>query len=93
MYIISFCVTHYLCHSFIQFALHFSKLFSSHSYAHSQTIRNTTTLFVYVFFNRTGGIGTLELQGFNAITGASPGSNVMLNVPTASTVVYLGMSV
>ena len=39
---------------------------------------------------RSGGRGSLHVGGNEEITGSSSGSSISLDVPTASTVVYLG---
>ena len=39
---------------------------------------------------RTGGRGSLRIEGQGEITGSSPGSSISLDIPTASTVVYIG---
>ena len=39
---------------------------------------------------RSGGSGSLHIEGNEEITGSSSGSSVSLDIPTASTVVYIG---
>lgn len=39
---------------------------------------------------RSGGSASLHIEGNGVITGSSPGSSISLDIPTASTVVYIG---
>ena len=39
---------------------------------------------------RSGGSGSLHIEGSEEITGSSSGSSISLDIPTANTVLYIG---
>ena len=47
-------------------------------------------LFVCLNVCRSGGSGSLHIEGSEEITGSSSGSSISLDIPTANTVLYIG---